>query len=376
MRSVLAAFYSHPWAWNEIGFGGPAYPRGYARLGIGLGEAWEGAEAFDVDPADDVKRRDGSSETRRDHFFKGSVLPARERLRVPARRRTAAAIPGRERMRRFRDERRGRPADRRLRRRRLGARTAPRARRLADRRARARAVLGSRRRLGLRRGRLAATSTGRTTRIIGGDDPVELGKNNSGHGVGGSMVHYAGYAPRFHPSDFETRTRDGVGCRLADLLLGPEGALRTRRARAAGRRPGLALGRSARLPARAAPDLAARPSAPGRARARTASRCASGRSRSRTASSATGRTASTAASACRAARSTPRPARSSRTCPTRSSTASRSAPTRWRSRIEIDDASGASPASPTSRSRAGASASSVPLRSPSAATRSSRPGCC
>jgi choline dehydrogenase-like flavoprotein len=25
------------------------------------------------------------------------------------------------------------------------------------------------------------------------------------------MVHYAGYAPRFHPSDFETRTRDGVG---------------------------------------------------------------------------------------------------------------------------------------------------------------------
>ena len=48
-------------------------------------------------------------------------------------------------------------------------------------------------------------------RIIGGEDPVELGKNNSGHGVGGSMVHYAGYCPRFHPSDFEVRTRDGVG---------------------------------------------------------------------------------------------------------------------------------------------------------------------
>ena len=48
-------------------------------------------------------------------------------------------------------------------------------------------------------------------RIVGGDDPVELGKNNSGHGVGGSMIHYAGYTPRFHPSDFETRTRDGVG---------------------------------------------------------------------------------------------------------------------------------------------------------------------
>jgi choline dehydrogenase-like flavoprotein len=48
-------------------------------------------------------------------------------------------------------------------------------------------------------------------RVIGGEDPVELGKNNSGRGVGGSMVHYAGYCPRFHPSDFEVRTRDGVG---------------------------------------------------------------------------------------------------------------------------------------------------------------------
>ena len=33
MRMVLSAFYSHPWAWNEIGFGGPAYPRGFMRLG-------------------------------------------------------------------------------------------------------------------------------------------------------------------------------------------------------------------------------------------------------------------------------------------------------------------------------------------------------
>ena len=48
-------------------------------------------------------------------------------------------------------------------------------------------------------------------RIVGGEDPVELGKNNSGHGVGGSMVHYAGYTPRFHPSDFQTFTLDGVG---------------------------------------------------------------------------------------------------------------------------------------------------------------------
>ena len=57
MRAVLSAFYSHPWAWNEIGFGGPAYPRGYARLGIGLREAWEGEEEFEVDPVKDVQER-------------------------------------------------------------------------------------------------------------------------------------------------------------------------------------------------------------------------------------------------------------------------------------------------------------------------------
>lgn len=48
-------------------------------------------------------------------------------------------------------------------------------------------------------------------RVIGGADPVPLGSNNSGRGVGGSMVHYAGYVPRFHPSDFSTYTDDGVG---------------------------------------------------------------------------------------------------------------------------------------------------------------------
>ena len=48
-------------------------------------------------------------------------------------------------------------------------------------------------------------------REIGGADPVPLGSNNSGRGVGGSMIHYAGFTPRFHPSDFRTHTNDGVG---------------------------------------------------------------------------------------------------------------------------------------------------------------------
>jgi choline dehydrogenase-like flavoprotein len=48
-------------------------------------------------------------------------------------------------------------------------------------------------------------------RVIGGADPVPLGSNNSGRGVGGSLVHYSGFVPRLHPSDFATYSRDGVG---------------------------------------------------------------------------------------------------------------------------------------------------------------------
>jgi hypothetical protein len=52
MRAILAAFYSHPWAWNEIGFGGPAYPRGFMRLGQGVEvrEPFETPGATDEDP--------------------------------------------------------------------------------------------------------------------------------------------------------------------------------------------------------------------------------------------------------------------------------------------------------------------------------------
>jgi hypothetical protein len=57
MRAVLAAFYSHPWAWNEIGFGGPAYPRGYARMGVGQREAWEAAPASEADAVEDTHER-------------------------------------------------------------------------------------------------------------------------------------------------------------------------------------------------------------------------------------------------------------------------------------------------------------------------------
>jgi hypothetical protein len=50
MRYACSAFYSHPSAWNEIGFGGPAYPRGYKNIGIGRREPWEVAEVGADDP--------------------------------------------------------------------------------------------------------------------------------------------------------------------------------------------------------------------------------------------------------------------------------------------------------------------------------------
>src|SRR5919199_1310306 len=56
-------------------------------------------------------------------------------------------------------------------------------------------------------------------RITGGAEPLELGANNSGRGVGGSTVHYAAFCPRFHPSDFRVRSLDGVA---ADLPLSYE----------------------------------------------------------------------------------------------------------------------------------------------------------
>ena len=48
-------------------------------------------------------------------------------------------------------------------------------------------------------------------RVTGGSDPLALGANNSGKGVGGGSVHWAAFVPRLHPSDFEVYTRDGVG---------------------------------------------------------------------------------------------------------------------------------------------------------------------
>jgi gluconate 2-dehydrogenase subunit 3-like protein len=49
-RYACTAFYAHPAAWAEIGFPGPAYPRGYKNIGL---DAREPFEVADVRPASD-----------------------------------------------------------------------------------------------------------------------------------------------------------------------------------------------------------------------------------------------------------------------------------------------------------------------------------
>jgi len=44
LRTIVEVYYAHPAAWSEIGFGGPASPRGYVRLQPNRHDSWEGEE--------------------------------------------------------------------------------------------------------------------------------------------------------------------------------------------------------------------------------------------------------------------------------------------------------------------------------------------
>ena len=41
LREAASIYYAHPSGWSEIGFGGPASPRGYVRLGFNERDPWE-----------------------------------------------------------------------------------------------------------------------------------------------------------------------------------------------------------------------------------------------------------------------------------------------------------------------------------------------
>jgi gluconate 2-dehydrogenase subunit 3-like protein len=51
LPDIVHAYWSHPTAWSEIGWGGPASPRGYVRMGYDRRDPWEAVEARDGNDA-------------------------------------------------------------------------------------------------------------------------------------------------------------------------------------------------------------------------------------------------------------------------------------------------------------------------------------
>ena len=50
LQDVIQVYYAHPAAWDEIGFQGPASPRGHIRLGLDKRDPWEAEEAAPLRP--------------------------------------------------------------------------------------------------------------------------------------------------------------------------------------------------------------------------------------------------------------------------------------------------------------------------------------
>lgn len=59
LKTVVRIYYAHPAAWSEVGFGGPASPRGYVRKEMGTHDAWEAEEAWNPAVAHE-EMREGS----------------------------------------------------------------------------------------------------------------------------------------------------------------------------------------------------------------------------------------------------------------------------------------------------------------------------
>lgn len=61
LKDICGAYYSHPHAWSEIGFGGPANPRGYVRMYFDRRDPWEAVEAV---PGKEAKARKDNQRVR------------------------------------------------------------------------------------------------------------------------------------------------------------------------------------------------------------------------------------------------------------------------------------------------------------------------
>jgi choline dehydrogenase-like flavoprotein len=221
LHDVVGCYYAHPAAWNEIGFGGPASPRGYVRMGYDRRDPWEAAEAkpggedraYRENLRTPLRARRGS--LHRDGHGAGQPAPvdggeadAPRAIggRAPDVLRPGGWVPMREYSL---DE----PVDF--------------------------AIVGTGAGGGTLACRLAehgfsvvAFDAGpywrpledfasdehhqeklywTDERIVDGTDPLQLGANNSGKSVGGSTVHFAMVSLRFRPEWFKSRSLLGYG---------------------------------------------------------------------------------------------------------------------------------------------------------------------
>ena len=235
LHDIVHAYYAHPTAWNEIGFGGPASPRGYVRMGFDRRDPWEAAEAK---PGDDEDARGGRTPCRMTPMH----APRATDGRAPDVFRAGGWVP----MREYRDDEAvdfaivG-----------TGAGGGTLACRLAEagllgRRASTPARIGGRSRISPPTRREQNKLYWTDERIVDGDNPLQLGSNNSGKSVGGSTVHFAMVSLRFRPEWFKSRTHARLRRRLAARLARDVALLRRGRAGAEDRRPGeLSLGAEA-----------------------------------------------------------------------------------------------------------------------------------
>lgn len=78
VSDCCAVYYAHPYVWDEIGFGGPAYPRGYMRLEEGEPEPWEVDEqryawAAPSDTVSGVEEPHGTGKEHQTHHGQGGT---------------------------------------------------------------------------------------------------------------------------------------------------------------------------------------------------------------------------------------------------------------------------------------------------------------
>lgn len=57
LHDICGVYYSHPHAWSEIGFGGPANPRGYVRMYFDRRDPWEATEVKHGHEAQDLTEK-------------------------------------------------------------------------------------------------------------------------------------------------------------------------------------------------------------------------------------------------------------------------------------------------------------------------------